>query len=225
MKHKLLIISILIILVLTSIAFLIFSKNHHLMIFGTVVLLGLFAGIVNQLFTAYLIPSLKIFKYRFVFNGIANGVFISLLIFFIDYFDHSGTTWLGFVVILIIGQVVTVPLNYGTKIITFNNLKEKTRLKKNDDEIALISDRATLIDGDTYIMGRLILTNQRLCFRSKKVDCTKHDILFNNFFPEFEKLKFLGIPSGFSTKDKRMQVKINFPLFWEREIRKVHLKE
>ena len=142
------------------------------------------------------------------------------MILIIDRGDSQTLTWIGILTLFIIGQIVGIPIMSGLLFLTYNNLKEKTRLKKNPDEIALMSDRAFLIDNDRSISGRLILTNQRLCFRSKKQDYTKYDFLFTDQKPEFEKLKIRGFPCGFSINGTQMKVKLDFHKFWLNEIEK-----
>lgn len=220
MKRKKIDYLLLSILVLGGIGLLIFVCNTQYTVAAALILLGLSAGIVTQVFTGYIIPSQRLFKFRFLFNGIANGIFIALLIFIIEKGRNPHITWNDFAIMLIIGLIVMIPIMSGILLISFNNLREKTNLKKNTGEIELYSDKATFIHDDTYIPGRLILTNQRLCFRSKKMDCSQNDLILSEAKPEFDKVKYLGVPGGFSIRGKNMKVKINFPFFWEREILK-----
>jgi len=219
MKSKFVILVLIVIPVLVAKGVLIFSSNTHFIAFAALVLLGAFSGIFERLLVGYIIPTKSMFKMRFLIHGIALGIFGTLLALFSNMSYHPKITWNEFTIMLIIGQIVMIPVSYITSLISSNILRENTKLSKNRGEFELMSDRgAYSIEQGKFIPGRLILTNQRLCFRSKKMDFSQNDLILSETRPEFEEVKYLGMPAGFSIKGKNMKIRVNYPLFWKREI-------
>lgn len=190
-----------------------FSIKHIIALCGGGVLIGLVIASTK----AFLVPPVWAFKKRFGMEGLLLMIPLLLLISLLDYkglplkivlFDLIFGGVFGY---FLMGTIYKAQYNKTLKKITFNNL--------NIDN-PILTDLASFIENDKSILGKLILTNQKLIFIP--VDnvqaSTEIDLLAQK--PMIKISYKFGMPNGFIINED-FKFSMSYPKLWINKIKSV----
>jgi|GEM_PF-6531914 len=227
MKTKALVFGILQIIALVIINVFIYNIDKEIYKYSSLIIFGVIAGIIVVLFNGYTIPTLSIFKYRYLFDGILFGIGITLLSR-LTHFTDKGTFETAYIVReltigLVVGAAVGIVFFSSLRYLTYKRLKKKTPLISLEGEIEILADAARFENNNTNETGRLILTTDRLCYVSAKNGKMIFDISHNDATKDIQINYRSGIPNGIYFADSVKKLYVRFPRLWLKEIEKVRV--
>lgn len=212
-KYLQLIMMGLIFLGLVFLLFYFFEANAKYVI--AICLGGLVIGLSVKLIKSFLIPSQWIFNHRFGFKGLLFTILILLIVSLTNFYELSiknviidllFSVVFGF---FLMGNIYRSNYNKKVNTITSDNLNVDSQI---------LTDLASYKEDTSIILGKLILTEQKLLFIPANTDIpmTEIDLSEQKQLVRIRKGKF-GLPNGIIVNDN-LKLSLSYPRLWIKKI-------
>jgi hypothetical protein len=211
-KTKNLLIGLFIIIGLTAILKFYFKITGIGILFCAI--LGVIYGLTTVVITGFINPPSWLYRIRFFVLGILWGISIGILNFGMDSIQKKTFVMRDLSVHIIIGLLI------GLVFSMFFSLQKLKRQKGSERQLA--KDSALLIkQNGEKIKGELVLTNDQIIFlgNRKKEKIWEKEV--GETHPNISKTKLLGIPNGFKLENDDILLKVSFPYYWLKSIKKI----
>ena len=189
--------------------------NNFFIVFITYVLI---CGTFMMFFYEYGILTRWMFRNRFLIDGSLMGLMISSIPITVSY-NRYKLNIMSLLMTLVTFVIITV-VYFIIYRKSFKNLYEETIFENEEGEKVIMSDQAALINEDVRKGGRLILTNKRLCFLTKKTDNYSFEINLHELTKAPKTVNNIGFFNAFSIQDGKMKIYIKYRRYWIKEIKK-----
>ncbi len=212
-KYLPLIIIGLILLGLIFILFYFFEANAKYVI--AICLGGLVFGLSTILIKAFLIPSQWIFNHRFGFEGL---LFMIPLLLLISATNDYGFSIKCLMIDFIFGGIFGFFLMGYFFRSNYNKKANAIASDKPNVDHQLLNDLAFYKEGNSTIIGKLILTKQKLLFipDDSDISITEIELPDHKQSISIRKSKF-GIPNGIIINEN-LQLSLSYPRLWIKKI-------
>ncbi len=203
----------LILLGLVFILFYFFEANAKYVI--AIISGGLVIGLSTILIKAFLIPSQWIFNHRFGFEG---SLFMISLLLLISAINDYGFSISSIMIDFIFGGVFGFFISGYFFRSNYNKKANTIAFDKLNVDHQLLNDLAFYKEGNSTIIGKLILTEQKLLFipGDSDISTTEIELPDHKQSIRIRKSKF-GIPNGIIINEN-LQLSLSYPRLWIKKI-------
>jgi len=183
-------------------------------------LIGALLGIINLLIKGFLIPSSKVYRFRYILLGVLFGVFISIMIFGMESIENGTFIMKDLILYLLIGSFI------GGFFIRETTFRKLERLKREQgfflNEQQLVKDSARLLKQEGQsIEGQLVLTKDYLIFIDNYNVEKVLETSVSELNPTVNTTKYFVIPNGLKLESCTTVIKVPFPYYWLKQINKI----
>lgn len=183
------------------------------------IVLGTISGLANILVRGYVNPPSWLYRIRSTVMGVFYGIFIGVLLFGKDTIEKSTFNIHDLLEYIVIGSVIGVVFK------NFEMFSQSQKLKRRKGlfltERPLVKDSALLIkQNGEKIKGKLVLTNDHLVFLGNGKEEKILERKVGEIQTNISKRKLLGAPDGFRLEDDNILLKVSFPYYWLKSIKK-----
>jgi hypothetical protein len=177
------------------------------------VILGAISGLTSVVIRGFINPPSWLYRIRFSVLGFLWGISIGILNFGMESIQKKTFVMRDLSVHLIIGLLI------GLVFSIIFSLQKLKRQKGSERQLA--KDSALLIkQNGEKIKGELVLTDEQLIFlgNRKKEKIWEKEV--RETHPNISKTKLLGVPNGFKLENDEILLKVSFPYYWLKSIKK-----